>query len=90
MKIDYVTDIIVHLQLFITGLKLEEDTSLRLADLICGTSGKNFNNKTSYFEMLATYKKAHVGRIFRKYDFKLICEKAKEKGIDKMTTTDVM
>ena len=57
--------------------------SLRLADLICGTSAENFNSETSYDEMIAKYKGGVLGRIIRKYNLKLICEKAKQKGIYK-------
>ena len=72
--------------MLITGLKLGENTSLLLGDLFVGTAAKRFSNKASHFEMMEKYKDTVQGQIYRKYDFKLICEKAKRKGIDKVAT----
>ena len=64
---------------------LGEDTTLRLADLIYGTAADFFNVKTSHSDMMLKYNIRPYGRIFRKFDFELICKKAQEKGADSMT-----
>ena len=91
-KINNIADIIVlnYLQLLVTGLKLDEDTDLLLADLFIGTTTKRFSNKASHYEMMEKYKNTVQGQIYRKYDFKLICKKAKQKGIDKVATVNAV
>ena len=80
------------MQLYVTGLTLGENTTLCLADLICGITSDVFDNKTTYDDMIAKYDTvtAGYGRIFRKSNFDLICKKAQEKGSDRMTMIHVM
>ena len=43
-----------------------------------------FNVKTSHSDMMLKYNVATYGRIFRNFDFGLICKKAQEMGTDRV------
>ena len=60
-------------QLYVTGLKLGEETELELGDLIiCDASGMNFGQFTGFSTMITLAKGSPQVKVFRKHDMKTL------------------